>query len=78
MTTSAASDLENWMMERQNAELSDCAGFVPQMNRQSVRPGTMSASTVQPNVTASIQIRGFQQICPMPMLLGDPNRFMNR
>ena len=38
----------------------------------------MSASTVQPKVSTSIQMRGFQQICPMPMLLGDPNSVMNR
>ena len=77
-TTSGASERANARMDRQNAELSDCAGFVPQMNRHSVTPGTMSASTVQPNVSASIQMRGFQQICPMPMLLGLPNRFMKR
>ena len=78
MTTSDASVLENWMMARQNAELSDCAGLVPHMNRHSVKPGVMSASTVHPNVSASIQMRGFQQIWPIPMLLGLPNRFMKR
>ena len=41
-------------------------------------PGTISGSTVQPKVTMSIQIRGFQQICPMPMLFGEPKRLMNR
>ena len=62
----------------QNAELSDCAGLVPHSTRHSVSPGTISASTDQPNVAISIHTRGFQQICPIPMLLGEPNRFMKR
>ena len=59
------------------SELSDSAGFVPQMKTHSVS-SLMSASIVQPNVSASIQMRGFQQICPIPMLFGEPNMFMKR
>ena len=77
-TSVMSSDLPAARMVCQNAELSDCAGFVPQMNSASVTPNTMLASPVQPNVMASIQMRGFQQIWPMPMLLGLPNKFMKR
>ena len=77
ITTSGTSERPIAMSERQNIELSDSAGFVPQMNTQPVS-GVMSASTVQPNVMTSIQMRGFQQICPMPMLFGEPNSVMKR
>ncbi len=77
MTTSGTSDFPTFSSARQNAELSDSAGFVPQMSTQPVS-SVMSASTVQPKVSTSIQMRGFQHIWPMPMLLGEPNSVMNR
>jgi len=77
-TSVMSSDLPARRIVCQKAELSDCAGLVPHMKSASVTPNSMLASPVQPNVMASIQMRGFQQICPMPMLLGLPNRFMKR
>ncbi len=71
-TTSAAparGERAGWSC--QNAELSDCAGFVPHMH-EALRHPRHDVGLHRPAERArrSIHTRGFQQICPMPMLLG--------